>query len=392
QQEGERADGAHLRPPLPPALHRPALLHGLRALGSAGHGPLPVHEGDPRGQANRRLQPRPHEPRLHLRRRHRRGRRPRRGRPARARPRLERRPPRPGHQQRPLPRLQHRQLRAGGAAAPHRGPRARAGARGEEELPAHAARRRAGHVRRRLRPGARLRLPPLHAARGGSQALRALVPGVLRRRARYGRLMVVRTADGRLAVDTAHVVEVSAPARSRVLLAGDLATPGHGRPTLLERLAGRLRRSGDVVMTTSSRPGRAWRIADMLITAWGARSHVDVAVVEVHGERGIRRAEVLTGMLARAGVPVIHLLRGGELAALAAHEPGRLKRLLAAGAASVALTGHLYEALAHLGGVTEVIADPVEAGAYPFRPRRFVAPRVLWVCGDGPLGDPVEVA
>jgi len=202
---------------------------------------------------------------------------------------------------------------------------------------------------------------------------------------------MVRTADGRLAVE-AQVAEASAQARSRVLLAGDLAAPGAGRPTLLERLAGRLRRSGDVVVTTSSRPGRLWRVADMLVTAWSARSHVDVAVVEVHGRSGLRRAEVLTGMLGRAGVPVVHLLRGGELAAVAAEEPARLRRLLGAGAASVALTGHLYEALAPLSRVTDVIADPVEAGAYPFRPRRALRPRVLWVCGDGPLGDPADAA
>lgn len=203
---------------------------------------------------------------------------------------------------------------------------------------------------------------------------------------------MVRSADGRLAVDRSQVVEVTAQSRSRVLLAGDLAAAGLGRPTLLERLAGRLRRSGDVVVTTSSRPGRLWRVADMLITAWSARWRVDVAVVEVYGQGGLRRAEVLTGMLARAGVPVVHLLRGAGLADVAAEEPARLRRLLSSGSASVALTGHLYEALAHLGGVTEVIADPVEAGAYQFRARRALRPRVLWVCGDGPLGEPADAA
>ena len=47
-QEGQRADGAHLQPPVRPADHRAALLHGLRPLGPAGHGAVPVHQGDPR--------------------------------------------------------------------------------------------------------------------------------------------------------------------------------------------------------------------------------------------------------------------------------------------------------------------------------------------------------
>ncbi len=76
-QEGQRADGAHLQPPLRPADHRPALLHRLRPVGPAGHGAFPVHQGHPRRAADRRLQPRQHAARLHLHRRHRRRRRPR---------------------------------------------------------------------------------------------------------------------------------------------------------------------------------------------------------------------------------------------------------------------------------------------------------------------------
>ena len=77
-QAGQRADGARLRPPLRPALHRPALLHRLRALGPARHGADALRRGDPRRPADRGLQPRPAQPRLHLRRRHRRGGDPRR--------------------------------------------------------------------------------------------------------------------------------------------------------------------------------------------------------------------------------------------------------------------------------------------------------------------------
>ena len=39
--------------------HRPALLHRLWSVGPAGHGAVPLHQGHPRGQADRCLQPRP---------------------------------------------------------------------------------------------------------------------------------------------------------------------------------------------------------------------------------------------------------------------------------------------------------------------------------------------
>ena len=73
-QEGERADGPHLRPPVRAAGQRAALLHRLRAMGAAGHGAVPVHRpAILAGQPIDGLQQRQHDPRLHLRRRHRRG-------------------------------------------------------------------------------------------------------------------------------------------------------------------------------------------------------------------------------------------------------------------------------------------------------------------------------
>ena len=52
QQEGQRADGAQLQPPLRAADHGLALLHGLRPVGTAGHGALHLHQGDPRRPAD----------------------------------------------------------------------------------------------------------------------------------------------------------------------------------------------------------------------------------------------------------------------------------------------------------------------------------------------------
>ena len=135
-QAGERADGARLRPPLRPALHRPALLHRLRPLGPARHGADDLRRRDQRGPADPALQRRPAQPRLHLRRRHRRGRGPRRRRRRHARPGLGPGRPRPRHLVGAVPDLQHRQRRAGRAARLHRRARAALGRRAiREHLP-----------------------------------------------------------------------------------------------------------------------------------------------------------------------------------------------------------------------------------------------------------------
>ena len=47
-EEGQRVDGARLQPPVRAADDGPAVLHGVRAVGPARHGAVPVHEGHPR--------------------------------------------------------------------------------------------------------------------------------------------------------------------------------------------------------------------------------------------------------------------------------------------------------------------------------------------------------
>ena len=85
-QEGQRVDGAHLQPSVRAAHDRPALLYRLWPVGPAGHGALPVYQGDPRGSSDRRVQPRPDGARFHLHRRHRRRRRARSRPPGGGRP------------------------------------------------------------------------------------------------------------------------------------------------------------------------------------------------------------------------------------------------------------------------------------------------------------------
>src|SRR5690606_27846678 len=136
------------------------------------------HPEHPRGQANRRVQPRPAHARLHLHRRHRRGRGPDPGPGPGPGPRLRPAGPQSGLVERAVAGLQHRQPPAGRAAALHRGAGGMPGPQGRAQPAADAAGRRARHLRRRQRPGARYRLPAVHPDRDRGAQLRGLVPGL----------------------------------------------------------------------------------------------------------------------------------------------------------------------------------------------------------------------
>ncbi len=109
-----------LQPSLSPADHRVALLHRLRPSGTPRHGLLLVHQGDLRGQTDRRLQPRQDAARLHLHRRHRRGGGALPGHHPGAGSSVERRQSGPRNLVGALPPLQHREQPAGRVAALHR--------------------------------------------------------------------------------------------------------------------------------------------------------------------------------------------------------------------------------------------------------------------------------
>jgi hypothetical protein len=72
--KGQRIDGAYLQPSFRASNHGPAILYGLRTMGTARHGAFPVYPRHTRRPADRCIQFRKNEARLYLRRRYCRGR------------------------------------------------------------------------------------------------------------------------------------------------------------------------------------------------------------------------------------------------------------------------------------------------------------------------------
>src|SRR5258708_11416122 len=190
-QEGERADGARVLPSLRPALHRPAVFPGVRAVGPPGHGAVQVYARHPRGRAAAGVQPRPHGARFHLYRRHRRRRAARRRSSGGARSAVERRAPRQRALERALVHLQHRQSPAGRADALHPDSRGMPWPQGDPRPAAAPARRRTGDVCRHFGARRRHGLYARDADRKRRAPLRRLVPGLLQMKVTIIRLSYV---------------------------------------------------------------------------------------------------------------------------------------------------------------------------------------------------------
>lgn len=168
-------------------------------------------------------------------------------------------------------------------------------------------------------------------------------------------------------------------ATPRVWLVGDFAASKVGNFSVAEDLERRLRARGTSVAATSRRTDRVARALDMVVSTWRRRRDVDVAVVDVYSGRAFRWAEAVCGVLRRAGVPFVLVLRGGGLPTFAQRQAERVRRLFGAAAAVVALSDYLSERMRAYADDFHVLPNPLDVGAYPFRPREAAAPRLVWL-------------
>lgn len=195
---------------------------------------------------------------------------------------------------------------------------------------------------------------------------------------------MVRSVEARIGAAS----ETEVAARARLLLVGDFSASQVGNASVVEQFAARLEQAGDVVIKTSSSAHRVLRFADMVTTSFLARNRVDAAVIDVYSGSAFRWAEIVTSLMKSAGVPLIHVLRGGNLPTFAKSNGARVARLLASSDAAVALSGFLYDELSDYGVIAEVIPNPIDVAAYRFRQRHRASPQIVWLRGFNKIYNP----
>src|SRR4051812_13893919 len=174
----------------------------------------------------------------------------------------------------------------------------------------------------------------------------------------------------------------------RVLLVGSFLSGSVGTRGVCEELADHLTASGWSVLTTSSKPGRAARLADMLATVCNRRGDYDVAQIDVYSGAAFFWAEAVALALRGIGKPYILTLHGGGLPRFARHWPLRTKRLLQSADAVTAPSGFLQEELRRLRPDLRLLPNAIDGAGYPFRLRARPAPRLIWVRAFHDIYDP----
>jgi len=145
------------------------------------------------------------------------------------------------------------------------------------------------------------------------------------------------------------------------------------------RLSAHFRSAGHEVTAVSESSSRYVRFLDTVWTLIRRSRDIDILVVHVYGGLSflVEDAASLLGRL--FGHSIIMVLHGGAMPEFMTRFPGWSARVLRRAHAIVAPSPFLAKAVGLRGFPCRVIPNVIDLRLYPFRHRRTLAPRLLWM-------------
>jgi len=160
-------------------------------------------------------------------------------------------------------------------------------------------------------------------------------------------------------------------------------------PDVFETLAPLLADRGHPAITASRETSSVRRAIDLRQSLHRHRRELDVAIVHIYSGRYFLVVDRLVATAKAAGLPVVGVMAGGGLPALAQRHPRWVRRVLGRLDVLVAPSPYLARLAEGLGRTATVIPNPLDVEAIEFRQRTTVRPRLLWMRAHHEIYDPV---
>ena len=154
--------------------------------------------------------------------------------------------------------------------------------------------------------------------------------------------------------------------------------PGHVT-TQGEILTELLERSGHRVIAASSAPGRVRRFGEIVTLLWTHRRSIDVLLLQVYSGRSFIIDDIASLLGRMFDQHIVMHVHGGGIPDFVTRYPRWTRRVLERADLVVAPTRFLGNALSPTCRSVRVIPNVIEIESYPYRPRRAVRPRLLWM-------------
>jgi glycosyltransferase involved in cell wall biosynthesis len=173
--------------------------------------------------------------------------------------------------------------------------------------------------------------------------------------------------------------EMAHSVQTGLLMVGNFLSATVGARGVCEDLAEHLTGIGWNVLVTSTKPGRLWRLLDMIATTWGRRRAYELAQVDVFSGLAFFWAEAVCWTLRRAHKPYVLTLHGGNLPAFAQRQPTRVRRLLRSAHVVTTPSRYLLETMCPYRADLRLLPNPLDLSAYEYRAREQPLPRLVWL-------------
>lgn len=150
-------------------------------------------------------------------------------------------------------------------------------------------------------------------------------------------------------------------------------------PNQGELLAAMLKKRGYHCLVTSTKLNRYLRLLDVAYTLFRYFREYNLVCIQVFSGPGFALADVASQVARILGKPIVMILRGGNTPEFMARFPKWTIHVLNRAQKLVAPSGYLAQSLQSFGLQTEIIPNLIALENYPFRLRRELRPRILWM-------------
>lgn len=136
---------------------------------------------------------------------------------------------------------------------------------------------------------------------------------------------------------------------------------------------------GYEIVCVSSKISKLLRLGDIIQTIIRQRNQIDLVVLEVYSGLSMIMADVVSSLCKLLRIPLISVLHGGNLSDFAKKYPRWTKRVLRQSDYIIAPSSFLAEELNFLGFDIKVIPNVLKINNYPYRIRRNIEPKMIWM-------------
>lgn len=162
--------------------------------------------------------------------------------------------------------------------------------------------------------------------------------------------------------------------------------------TTIDTLSRQLRAEGYEVDVASSYKNKGLRMLDMLWQVFKHRSTVDMVLIDTYSTTNFWYAVYVAKMCRMFRLPYIPILHGGNLPKRLKTNPSTAAVLFGNAFMNVAPSSYLFEAFTQAGFTNlQEIPNTIDISEYPFKERRNVGPKLLWVRSFAEIYNPILV-